>query len=153
EMGTRVSLRLPICEPWDQTTAPAAKPMANSSQRSMMVLVMDDDELIRCTMAPLLELLGHRAECVDSGEAALETLANGFQPDVVVLDMNMPGLGGAGTLPLLRELRPTTPVLLATGRLDQFASDQASAFPYVTLLAKPFSIDDLQQHLEQLGPG
>ncbi|MFZ1614800.1 MAG: ATP-binding protein, partial [Holophaga sp.] len=72
EMGTRVSLRLPICEPWDQTTAPAAKSLVNSDQRSLMVLVVDDDELIRCTMAPLLELLGHRAECVDSGEAALE---------------------------------------------------------------------------------
>jgi len=151
--GTRVRLRLPICEPLPQAIAPAAEPKANSGQRSLMVLVVDDDELIRCTMTPLLELLGHRAECVDCGEAALEKLTNGFQPDVVLLDMNMPGLGGAGTLPLLRKLRPTTPVLLATGRLDQFASDQASAFPHVTLLAKPFSMGDLQQQLEQLGPG
>jgi CheY-like chemotaxis protein len=86
-----------------------------------------------------------------SGEAALAELAAGLQPDVVILDMNMPGLGGAGTLPRLRALKPTVPVLLATGRVDEYATEVAAAHPFVTLLSKPFSIKDLQRLLAPLG--
>ncbi len=65
--------------------------------------------------------------------------------------MNMPGLGGAGTLPRLRAICPHVPVLLVTGRADQAAIDLVGSQPGVTLLAKPFSIRMLQQHLDSLG--
>jgi CheY-like chemotaxis protein len=61
--------------------------------------------------------------------------------------MNMPGLGGAGTLPLLRALMPRVPVLLATGRADQTAQDLVQAHPYVSMLAKPFGRRELQASL------
>ena len=77
-------------------------------------------------------------------------LEAGLEPDLVILDMNMPGLGGIGTLPRLRVLRPTVPVLLATGRIDQTALTLAAAHPGVTLLPKPFGLQELQQHLEAL---
>jgi CheY-like chemotaxis protein len=101
----------------------------------------------------VLEALGHSATAVSSGEEALVKLEAGFQPDVVILDMNMPGLGGSGTLPYLRALRPAVPVLLATGRADQTALDLVEAHPFVTLLSKPFSMKELQKHLETLGRG
>ena len=85
------------------------------------MLLVDDDELIQSTMQAMLEVLGHSVVAASSGEEALAKLEAGFQPDAVILDMNMPGLGGAGTLPRLRALRPTVPVLLATGRADQAA--------------------------------
>ena len=62
--------------------------------------------------------------------------------------MNMPGLGGAGTLPRLRGLRPSVPVLLSTGRTDQTALNLATAHTGVTLLSKPFGLRELQKHLE-----
>ena len=62
--------------------------------------------------------------------------------------MNMPGLGGGGTLPLLRDLRPTLPVLLATGRADQAAVNLADAHPLVTLISKPFGLGELQKYLD-----
>jgi len=62
----------------------------------------------------------------------------------------MPGLGGQGALPRLRALRPGVPVLLATGRVDQTAIDLAHAFPAVTLLPKPFGMDELRQRLDAL---
>ena len=63
--------------------------------------------------------------------------------------MNMPGIGGAGTLPRLRALNPTVPVLLATGRIDQVAKDLVAAQPHTTLLPKPYSIGELKQHLTE----
>ncbi len=62
----------------------------------------------------------------------------------------MPGFGGAGTLPRIRAMFPKVPVLLSTGRIDQMALDLAGAHPGVTLLSKPFSMKELQQHLEIL---
>jgi len=65
----------------------------------------------------------------------------------VILDLNMPGLGGAGTLPLLKAQRPGLPVLLATGRVDQAATDLTSTHPGVTLVAKPYTLDELRDRL------
>jgi CheY-like chemotaxis protein len=84
---------------------------------------------------------------------ALAIIESGFLPDVVILDLNMPGLGGAGTLPRLRALLPTTPILLTTGRTDQIALDLVQSHSQVTLVSKPFSMMELQQHLEPLGRG
>jgi CheY-like chemotaxis protein len=100
------------------------------------------------SMRALLETMGHTVTSSWNGEAALALLAEtGLEPDLVILDMNMPGLGGSGTLPRLRALKPTVPVLLATGRADQRALDLAGSHPFVTLLAKPFGLQELREKL------
>ena len=83
----------------------------------------------------------------------MATIEAGFEPDVVILDINMPGLGGSGTLPRLRTMLPKVPILLATGRADQAALDLAQAFPSVTLLPKPYSSKELQRYLKSLELG
>lgn len=151
--GTRVRMRFPACEAPTQATETAGEAPPAPSRRERTVLVVDDDELVRSSMEALLEALGHRAITTSSGEEALEKLKAGLDPEVVILDMNMPGLGGAETLPRLRALRPAVPIFLATGRADQSALDLIEAHPGVTLLSKPFSMKDLQFHLEALERG
>jgi CheY-like chemotaxis protein len=101
----------------------------------------------------VLEVLGHEVTSATSGEEALELLKEGWAPEVLILDMNMPGLGGKGTLPRFRSLCPEVPVLLATGRADQDALDLIAAYPSVTLLPKPFTIQELQEHLAAIRRG
>jgi len=151
--GTRVRMRFPACQVLAQVPVPEAVPRSQPSAGGVTVLLVDDDELIQSSMQEILAILGHSVTAALSGEEALGEIEAGFQPDVVILDMNMPGLGGVGTLPRLRALLPRVPVLLSTGRIDQVALDLASAHPGVTLLPKPFSMKELQQHLEILGPG
>jgi CheY-like chemotaxis protein len=111
---------------------------------------VDDDELIQGSIPEILRSMGHTTTTATSGEEALAKLQGGLSPDVVLLDMNMPGLGGARTLPHLRALLPTVPILLATGRVDQVALALIASYKHVTLLAKPFGLKELQKQLESL---
>ena len=151
--GTRVMLRFPACEQESpvQVEPAGAEPTA-PPPGALKVLLIDDDDLIQGSVQMILEVLGHTAvKAALSGEEALTILGAGFEPDLVILDMNMPGLGGIGTLPHLRALRPEVPVLLATGRVDQTALTLASAYPDITLMAKPFGVREFQKYLESIG--
>jgi CheY-like chemotaxis protein len=135
---------LPACE-WKAAEFPAA-----TSGGLLSVLIVDDDELVQVSTRKLVELLGHAPVSVGSGEEALATLEHGLQAQVVILDMNMPGLGGAGTLPRLRARWPDLPVLVATGRVDQDALELADHHSHTVLMPKPYSIDELRQQLGAL---
>ena len=148
--GTVVAMRFPASAMAPAGEASRLEP-SRPPGRALAVLLVDDDELIRHATGTLLQVLGHEAIVVDCGEGALQTLETGYAPDVVVLDMNMPGLGGAVTLARLRALRPTLPVLLATGRADQEALDLVAAYARVELRAKPYTLAALQARLEALG--
>jgi signal transduction histidine kinase len=148
-VGTRVTMHFPA-------TAAVVEPHPLSpdhcpADRSLNVLVIDDDELIQDSLAELLRSLGHVPTVAGSGEEALQLLQRGLGVEAVVLDLNMPGLGGAGTLPLLRAAHPELPVLLATGRADQSAMDLVARTSRTILLPKPFSGVEITSHFRQLG--
>jgi len=151
--GTCVRLRFPACAIEAQALKPSVSIAAPGPQKALRVLLVDDDELIQIATRMILETLGHSVNAAQSGEEALAKLEAGFEPDLVILDMNMPGLGGTGTLPQLRVLRPAVPILLATGRTDQTALNLASTFAGVTLFPKPFGLRELQKYLETLALG
>ena len=150
--GTRVHLRFPACGPHAPSAAPPAETAQVAAGRALRVLLVDDDELVRMSTEMLLESLGHDLRITCSGEEALAAVEEGYRPEVVILDMNMPGLGGVGTLPRLRALCPDVPVLLATGRADQEALNLIERHPHVVLLAKPFSIATMRRELASLQP-
>jgi CheY-like chemotaxis protein len=148
--GTRVRVRLPACASVPQIPEHQRHRPSKPHLGTLKALIVDDDEMIRMTMQTILETLGVSVISATSGEQALAQLSAGLEPDVVILDMNMPGLGGPGTLPRLRALRPALPVLLATGRVDQRALDLVKAHSQVTLLSKPFTLAELRECLESL---
>jgi PAS domain S-box-containing protein len=149
--GTGVRILFPAAATAASPAAPSDRPGPETSRRGLGVLLIDDDELIQRSVQAVLAVLGHRVTAAMSGEEALGMLEAGYQPEVVILDLNMPGLGGLGTLPRLRARLPQVPVLLATGRVDQTALDLIRTHPGVTLLPKPFSMRELQQQLDGLG--
>jgi len=149
--GTQVTLSFPAAAavaPEPETPAPA---LGLAPARALAVLLVDDDDLILRSTRMLVEAMGHAVTVAESGEEALRALEAGLVPDLVILDMNMPGLGGKRTLPRLRRLCPMVPVLLATGRPDQDALDLIASDPGAALLAKPFTLAELQWHLLRVG--
>lgn len=100
------------------------------------ILVVDDDDDIRALVGELLERAGHGVVEAKDGESALK-LFYSRQPDLVVLDVSMPGLDGWEVLNRIRELSDV-PVLMLTARaeeLEKVRGLRAGADDYVT---KPF---------------
>ena len=160
DRGTCVRLRFPVCSAMMALVNPQVNTFRERRKggprpsyapgSTLTVLVVDDDEFIRASIQTLLDHLGHTALLARSGEEALVKFQASFEPDVVVLDVNMPGLGGLKILPILRSLRPHLPVILATGQVDPVVSTLAETYPHVALLPKPFTISDLKRQLERL---
>jgi len=146
--GTRVVLTFPPSLAALPGAAPA--PPAPAPQAALEILLVDDDELIRASVAPLLAMLGHRVQTAAGGLEAVRRMEAGLAPDLVILDMNMPGLNGADTLPRLLALRPDLPVLLATGYSDADLSHLIRDRPRLQSIQKPFSLDELRRKLKQM---
>jgi CheY-like chemotaxis protein len=109
---------------------------------------VDDDELIRATIPALLGHLGHETVTVASGEEALDQLAGGLEVEVVILDLNMPGLSGEATYLRLRPMRPDLPVLMASGYLEAATEALLAADPLAATLGKPYLLEELDQKLQ-----
>jgi len=146
--GTRVRMVFPGTSPTDALGA-EPEPPAGPAPSGLKVLLVDDDDLVQSAMQTILDLMGHRVTAALSGEAALAGLQS-CRPDVIILDLNMPGLGGAETLRRLRQVCPEVPVLLSTGRADQGAMDLVATYPGVTMMFKPFGMVELQAQFRRL---
>ena len=145
--GTRISLRLPaMADPVPDDSSATAQD--EHGPRSLRVLLVDDDELIRATIPALLATLGHETVAVPSGEKALEELAAGLQVDLVLLDQNMPGLSGTDTFLQLRPRCPDLPVVMASGYLEPAAQRLVQEDPRADSLGKPYLLEELNQKLQ-----
>ena len=81
------------------------------------ILVVDDEENIRFLYKEELEEEGFIVELAKSGEEALEKLAL-FRPDLITLDIRMPGIGGIEALKRIRELNRDLPIILCSAYGD-----------------------------------
>ena len=109
--------------------------------REQRILVVDDDVNVRDVVRRYLEHAGYKVELADNGEQALRT-AEESEPDLVVLDLMLPGIGGLEVCRRLRQ-RSQVPVVMLTARGeedDRIAGLQLGADDYV---AKPFSPREL----------
>jgi PAS domain S-box-containing protein len=139
--GTLVLIRLPAAAQPLNLAGRAGQP--GRKPDAMRILQVDDDELILASIPLMLEHQGHVVTTASGGEEALALLASGLQVDLVLLDLNMPGMNGVETLGHLRKIHPGLPVLLATGYLDPETEAVLRQSGNTLSIAKPFSMDEL----------
>lgn len=111
------------------------------------ILIVDDDALMRRSLAASLGQTGYSVETAASGESAVEAIRR-KTPDLVLLDVGLPGMDGMETLRTLRRDEPNLPVILVTGRrreLDEIVGLEMGADDYIT---KPFDMDVLLAHVK-----
>lgn len=119
--------------------------------RRGVVLVVDDDGLIRETVGEILQATGVPYLLADSGETAIEAL-EGRRDEIglAIIDMIMDGMNGPETFRRLRAISPDLKTILASGypqdgEVDELLAEGASAF-----LGKPFNILDLSRLIDSL---
>lgn len=92
------------------------------------ILCVDDNEQSLSIRKVMLETRGYRVVCCVNAEAALEVFRNGGI-DLVLSDVVMPGMDGSELVARLKELSPTTPAILFSGKIKVYEKDtQADVF-------------------------
>jgi len=110
---------------------------------SKTILVVDDDGQVRRVLLRFLERRGYRVITADGGERALE-LFSAEKPDLVLLDIIMPGLGGRETLRAIMALDPAARVLMLTAVQDDEIGKECLTAGARDYICKPFDLDQLE---------
>ena len=116
----------------------------------MRILVLEDEAQLARHIVRALERHGHIAGALHDGAAGLQAVL-ADPPDLIVLDLNLPGLDGLAVLARLREVQSPARVLILTARGEvehRIKGLKAGADDY---LGKPFSLDELVARIEALG--
>jgi len=149
--GTTVSLRLPAAA---GEVAPAQGPAdLPSAETPLEVLLVDDDDLIRAAVPSMLQARGHRVATAAGGAEGLVLLGSGPPVDLVILDLNMPGMNGIETHRHIRRRWPDLPILLATGHLDARTQELLETDGHMLALSKPYSLEELVGRIRDLLAG
>jgi len=133
---------------------PAAAAPGRKGSLGLRVIVADDNRDAATGLAMILQEEGHEALAVYRGDSVL-TLAASFRPDVLILDIGMPGLTGFEVAHALRQrLGQACPMLIAVTAWNQPAARElGKATGFSHYLTKPYSTDELLQILASVSPG
>ena len=116
-----------------------------------LVLVVDDEPTVREVVSRYLELGGYRVVVAADGHAALElALASHGPPDLVVLDLMLPGMDGLSLLKRLRARGVATPVLILTARNEAGSVVELLNAGADDYLGKPFDLGELIARVKAL---
>jgi CheY-like chemotaxis protein len=118
--------------------------------RDPVILVVDDEDLIRAAERRILESDGYRVVDADSGPAALALMADGRHVDLLVADLEMPDLKGHEMAKQLHLLLPDLRVLYVTGHIDMLMNDRPVLWEGEAFLEKPFTINGLKEAVSLL---
>ncbi|TGN62195.1 PAS domain-containing sensor histidine kinase [Paracoccus liaowanqingii] len=148
--GTRAELWLPATEmtATDAQPATSCTVAGNGATRSLRILMVDDDALIAMSTVDMLEDLGHAVTSAYSGTKALDILRSEAVFDLLITDFSMPRMNGGQLAREARKLRPTLPILLATGYAELPEDDDLR----LPRLAKPYLQQQLQAEIDRIVP-
>lgn len=118
--------------------------------RKLDILIVDDDVDNALSLGELMEMEGHRARVVYSGEAAIEAYVDG-NFDVSFMDVMMPGLNGVESFLKIRKLRPTAKIFMMTGFSVSELLKQAMCNGAMGVLNKPMDPQSIVDLVREVG--
>jgi signal transduction histidine kinase len=146
DQGATFAMRLPIAE-----GATHAAPARSTKQDSLMrVLIVDDNRDAADSLAMLLQFEGRRTLCAYSGEEALREVA-AFHPQLVLLDIGLPGLDGYEVARRLKAIAPQLRVIALSGYGQTEDRQRSTAAGFDAHLVKPIDLEALNRALA-VGP-
>ena len=117
-------------------------------KNTIIVLVVDDEAMIRNLVERILSKEGYNILQAQDGEAALD-IVNSQKVDIIVSDMNMPGMDGLCLLKILKKVRPEIGVVMMTGEGDEYTVKDALLAGADEYIAKPFESFEIKMIVER----
>ena len=140
--GSTFTLYLPLAE--NAVVAMAARPADGLVAGVGRVLLADDEQTLREVGKRMLEQVGYVVETAPNGEEAVNRVRSAIVPfDLVILDWNMPRMGGREACRAIRALRPELRVVLASGLAETAAPEELLADGFIGVVQKPYTMADL----------
>ena len=115
----------------------------NILEKRPFILVVDDDESIRDSCTQILKKDGYQAETAKDGSSGLEQMKE-KKPDLVLIDLKMPGINGLKVLEKTREIDPNIIAVVITGYATVESAVEAMKIGANDFLPKPFTPDELR---------
>jgi DNA-binding NtrC family response regulator len=112
------------------------------------LLLVDDDAAFRQVMAGELGRVGYKVDTVGTGEEAIQRVA-ATEPEVVLLDLRLPGMGGLETLKAIQAATPTTEVIMLTGHGSIDSAIESIRIGACDYVVKPCPLDELQIRIQR----
>ncbi|SRR6266498_2088266 len=115
------------------------------------ILIVDDDVTITELMKAFMTMDGHQPTTVNDSTKAMD-VANAVQPDLITLDLMMPGLSGLDLCELLHQdpRFASTPIMIISAKDDLESKERAKQAGAKEYLTKPFSMNNLMRKVKEL---
>lgn len=120
------------------------------SGNRMKVVIVDDSAAMRATLRAILSSDGHEVVGEASDGTSAVTLVRRLKPDIVTLDLVMPGLSGFESLSEIRRIAPDTHVLIVSATDDRASIKQAFDLDAIGYVTKPFNSDRILRVFDHL---
>ena len=148
--GTIIEILLPRFEGAEEPSA-VDTIMADEQRadHSEIVLVVEDEAIVRLLVVETLQDLGYRALEAADGQTALRILQSGQRVDLLITDIGLPGLNGRQLADASRSTRPNLKILFMTGYAETAASSNFLTAG-MEIITKPFEMDGLAKRIRQI---
>ncbi|MEK7749223.1 MAG: ATP-binding protein, partial [Bacteroidota bacterium] len=147
-VGSQFTLYFPLLEETDNIKRSLGQ--SKLLQGSESVLVVDDEKDVGEIIGGMLANLGYKVTIVNSGKKAIALYRKKKRFDIVVLDVNMPAMGGKETFLKLKEIDPDARVLISTGYSNQSAESSQVRDSVDGFLQKPYQLEELSKTMREV---
>jgi two-component system cell cycle sensor histidine kinase/response regulator CckA len=119
--------------------------------KKRLILLVDDEELVLEVGTKMLQYLGYNVLGAGDGQQALDIFSkNKNNLDLVILDMNMPGMDGAAVYDKLKKIQTDVRILIASGYFENNRIRKILRNGFTGFIQKPFSVDVLSEKLREM---
>lgn len=140
--GTTFNVYIPVYEPLARESS--------DEDSGKIILLADDELMLRDLLAELLESSGFNVIKVTSGDEVLKVLTEEMKVDLLIIDYNMPGMNGLECVEHIRKLNYKIPVILSTGSLSIESSSEVEKAGVNTLVTKPYEFETMLSTIRNL---
>ncbi len=139
--GTRFDIYIPSFE----------KPTEESQTKTEKIILLADDEImLRDLLAELLESYDYQVVCVQNGSEVLKVLTEEIKADLLIIDFNMPEMDGLTCIRKLRNNNLKIPTVLSTGSASAANDNEISGLQIDAVLTKPYEFEQMLEVVQKL---